>query len=105
MTEIKDRRSLLRIKIKSLAAEARIIRREELRTKGPLREEMYQHRTQDVRLEARATQLAYGLLRGRTEQQLEPRRRPMTDAEVQVLSVKVAAMLKRYGPPGAVSRA
>lgn len=103
MTEVKDKRSLLRIKIKSLAAEARIIRREELRTKGSLREEMYRHRTHDVRLEARATQLAYGLIRGRTEQQLEPHRRPMTDVEVKQLAAKVAGMLKKYGPPSVIA--
>lgn len=77
----------LRVKIKSLAEEARIIRREERgcgdsrsrcrdqeraarieQTRCSLRE----HRTGVVRLESRYSQLAYALLRGRTFRETEP---------------------------------
>lgn len=56
----------LRVKVKSLAAEARIIRREERRARcGRTRESLYLHRIRDVRGEARAALLAYAFLRGR----------------------------------------
>ena len=48
----------LRIKVKSLAAEAGIIRTEEKKFVGSDRESLYYHRILDVRNEARATQLA-----------------------------------------------
>lgn len=59
----------LRVKIKSLAAEAKIIRREEVKFKpqvseNGIYESLHNHRTYDVRNEARSAQLAYGLLRG-----------------------------------------
>jgi hypothetical protein len=94
-----DRRELLRVKVKSLAAEARIIRREEKRARGVIREELRWHRVTDLRIEARLSFLAYGLIRGRTLEQLEPRtrvenalRKPQWD--------RIAAMLKKFGPPG-----
>lgn len=61
------RLKFLKVKIKSLAEEARIIRKEELRARGydELREQLYLHRIHDVRDESRATQLAYAYLRGR----------------------------------------
>lgn len=67
----------LRVKIKSLAAEARIIRREESRWPHGRRElggiwsQLNSHRRFDVRKEARSAQLAYGLLRGRLYTVLE----------------------------------
>lgn len=65
----------LKIKIKSLAAEAKIIRHAELKLKRlqklDSREKVYLHRVNIVRPEARAAQLAYGFLRGRTYEQLE----------------------------------
>lgn len=68
-----------KINVKSLAAEARIIRLEELRTSGEseIRRQMYLHRVGHVRGEARAAQLAYGFLRGRQRQQLEQSRKPL----------------------------
>lgn len=102
-TTIIDRRELLRVKLKSLAAESKIIRKEELRTWGPIREELYKHRTHDVRLEARATHIAYGLLRGKTRDEIEPRRyvgRPqyLIDQMEKYLMARVDAMIKKYGP-------
>lgn len=66
-------RVYLKIKIKSLAAEARIIRQETKKYPGdsPTRLSLYQHRTQDVRQESRSACLAYGFLRGRTYAQME----------------------------------
>lgn len=60
-----------KVNVKSLAAEARIIRQEELRTSGEVRRQMYLHRVGHVRGEARAAQLAYGFLRGRLRSRLE----------------------------------
>ncbi len=55
----------LKVKIKSLAEESRIIRQEERKSETALRNRLYQHRTWDVRREARASLLAYGYLRGK----------------------------------------
>jgi hypothetical protein len=87
-----DRREMLRIKLKSLAEEARIIRREERKTTGYLREALYLHRINDVRRAARDAHIAYGLIKGRTIEQMEPSRKsePNWDA--------VEKMLKKYGP-------
>lgn len=61
----------LKVKIKSLAAEARIIRLEESRSKGFQRQSLYIHRVCDVRKEARWSQLAYAFLRGRDYSRVE----------------------------------
>lgn len=68
---ILDRREMLRVKVKCLAAEARMIRREEARSNGLIREELYVHRTREVRREARSAHLAYGFIRGRRLEQME----------------------------------
>jgi hypothetical protein len=77
--------SHLRVKIKSLAAEAHIIRHEERRAlathrrRGDLtkpceeHERLHEHRTGIVRRVARESLLAYGFLRGRTYRQMEAR--------------------------------
>jgi hypothetical protein len=91
-TTIIDRREMLRVKLKSLAAEARIIRHEELRSKGTIRTELHRHRIDVVRTVARETHIAYGLIRGRTMNQMEPTRKSEPDWDA------VAKMLKRYGP-------
>ncbi len=57
--ELLDRREMLKVKVKSLAEEARIIRREERRVLGLLRDELSWHRRQDVRSAART--LVHGL--------------------------------------------
>lgn len=90
-----DRREMLRVKAKSLAEEARIIRREEKRARpGLLREELHRHRVMDVRSEARATYLAYGLIRGTALEKIERPKEPRTD----VLWKRVKAMVRSYGP-------
>lgn len=89
---ILDRREMLRIKLKSLMEEARIIRREESKTNGPLREELTIHRREVVRDEARHTHLAYGFIRGLTFDQMERTQRSLPDWN------RVRAMTKKYGP-------
>lgn len=93
-----DRREMLVIKAKSLAAEARFIRQRELKcrpSQDQLRTELYFHRTRDVRHEARHTYLALGLIKGRTIEQMEPHRLPTTAAPDMA---KINAMVKKYGP-------
>ncbi len=62
--ETPDGRIFLKVKIKSLAEEARIIRKAE--KKGVRRESLRFHRISVVRDEARHSQLAYAFVRGRT---------------------------------------
>lgn len=72
---MKNRVKMLKVKIKSLAAEARIIRLEELRAVGgsQLQQELYLHRIRDVRGEQRSSLLAYAFLRGKTRASCEPK--------------------------------
>lgn len=63
---MKSRIKQLKVKVKSLAAEARIIRREENRAASPqLKLELKEHRRGSVRNTTRQALLAYGFLRGR----------------------------------------
>lgn len=89
-----DRRELLKIKLKSLSDEARIIRFEEQRTRQPLRDEMSWHRRQDVRLASRTTHLAYGLIKGKALDSIEKPKEPRS----QELWKAVKQMIQRYGP-------
>jgi hypothetical protein len=95
-TTIVDRREALRVKLKSLAAEALIIRHEERRTFGSLRESLYRHRMDVVRHEARHSHLAYGFIRGMKYEQMEATCDRSPDWE------RVRQMLKKYGPKGMV---
>ncbi len=62
----------LKVKIKSLAAEAVIIRSEESKTKDPYaRSLLREHRITVVRDEQRYSLLAYGYLRGKTLAEVE----------------------------------
>lgn len=90
-----DRREMLRVKAKSLAEEARIIRREEKRSRGTLREQLHLHRVQEVRREARDTYIAYGLIKGRTYDQIESPRKGNP-----ARWSRVHSMYQRYGPVG-----
>lgn len=90
--KVLDRREMLRVKIKSLAEEARIIRREEQRNWGTLRDELYLHRVGVVRRESRAAHLAYGFIRGRTYAQMESKCVTPPDWD------KVRKLCKKYGP-------
>lgn len=66
-----DRRTHLKVKIKSLAAEAKIIRAEE-RKGGVMVNSLHFHRVCDVRREARHSQLAYAFIRGVPYKVVEP---------------------------------
>lgn len=90
---IVDRREFLRIKVASLVAETKIIRKAERKTNGVLRDEMRNHRALVVRRESRHAGLALGLIRGRTLEQMEPNRRKDNEPDHK----KIEAMLKRYG--------
>lgn len=70
---MKDKRYALKVKIKSLAAEAKIIRFEERkRPRGSYeRMDLAEHRRGIVRTAARETLLAYGFLRGRSYESME----------------------------------
>lgn len=63
---MKNRIPMLRVKIKSLADEARAIRTEERRATSDslLQGELHAHRVNDVRREQRLSLLAYAFLRG-----------------------------------------
>lgn len=82
----------MKVKIKSLAEEARIIRREE---KDPrnirLRSSLRGHRTWKIRRESRAALLAYGFLRGSSYNEMEsnPHNPPNWD--------RVRRLVKKYG--------
>lgn len=94
---IRDRRAMLRVKVNSLAAEARIIRREERRTRNlNLREELYRHRTRDVRSHARSASLALGFVRGRQYHEMEPTATSEPDWP------EIKRLLAKYGPAGHV---
>lgn len=89
---IRDRRRELRVKIKSLAEEARIIRREEQRCRDSLSRtvghddqraalaqsyvSLRSHRVLDVRRESRYSLLAYAMIRGRSYRSQEAKADP-----------------------------
>jgi hypothetical protein len=90
----------LKVKIKSLAAEQGIIRlekRKALQCKKvdvDLVNALQAHRVLAVRPEARASLLAYGLLRGQTRDQIEPRAKSEPNVK------RVNDMIRKYGLPG-----
>jgi hypothetical protein len=87
-----DERMYLKVKIKSLAAEARIIRKETKRAKrASIRDGLALHRKGPVRFEARHTHLAYGFLRGLEYRQMEQKAHTPPDWD------KVRRMIERYG--------
>lgn len=94
---IVDRREMLKVKVKSLALEAQIIRKEERRTHGELRAELHTHRVDVVRSEARHSCVAYGLIKGRRYEQMEVKPAKPIDW------ARVNKMLRRYGPAGMVA--
>lgn len=65
-----DGRVFLKIKIKSLAGEASIIKKEEKKRRR-FRNRLYEHRINVVRKECRHAHLAYGFLRERNYKQIE----------------------------------
>lgn len=92
--KLHDRREMLRVKIKSLAEEARIIRAEEKRTRGSLRDELHLHRVGIVRSAARSSHLAYGLIRGKPYERMEAKTCEGNAPDW----TEVGRLCKKYGP-------
>lgn len=74
----------LAVKFLSLAAEARIIKKLEQnrRRNKNLRNDLYLHRTREVRSEARSTHLARGFLKGHNYGEMEMPLRPRDEGHV-----------------------
>lgn len=85
-----DHRTYLKVKIKSLAAEAQIIRKEE-RKNPKLREGLSEHRKGVVRRASRETLLAYGFLRGKKYEEIEKTSRTQPNWS------NVGKMVLKYG--------
>ena len=112
-------KAFLKIKIKSLAEEAKIIRLEERKYKKSIRynrdnqlppskikpwiaASLHSHRTYDVRKEARAAQLAYGFLRNKSLKSIEPHMVQKTSLgyeryDITLLWKRVDALVVKYG--------
>ena len=87
----------LKVKLKSLAEEAKIIRKEESKAYGDLLYSLKAHRKHEVRFEARATQIAYAFLRGKPYRQVEPHT-PYTSGYYSTqLWARVKKMIEKYG--------
>jgi len=90
---MRDRRIQLKVKIKYLAEEARIIRLEERRAASrQLHEDLYRHRIDVVRYEARHCLLAYAFLRGKEYAEVEASAHDWPNFE------KVDRIARRFGP-------
>lgn len=87
-----SRTTHLKIKIKTLASEAKHIRREANRTGGRERQELTAHRTGPVRSAARHNQLAYAYLRGIPYRAVELR------TEIPPNWAQVETLARRFGP-------
>lgn len=89
-----DQRIYLKIKLKSLAAEAKIIRAEEKKYQDQsTKQGLYLHRVLNVRNESRATFIAYGYLRGRKYSQIEPHcRTKLSPANID----RIKSLVKKY---------
>lgn len=99
----------LRVKIKSLAEEAKMIRLEEHRQKAYRKRKglsrptpefwsLREHRTIDVRNEARASLLAYAYLRGMAYHRCE---HPKSKLDPNIL-VRASKLAEKYGPRGQI---
>lgn len=88
---MRDGRSFLRVKVKSLAAEARIIRHETARASKDIRSDLSHHRRTVVRTAARNTLIAYAFVRGQAYRDVEPK------ADTQPNWKEVERMVKQYG--------
>jgi hypothetical protein len=86
----------IKVKILSLAAEAKIIRKQEQKARKhgnrSLRVGLADHRRGIVRREARHAQLAYGFLRGRAYKQMEAKCHPGCGPDF----AKVKSSIERY---------
>ena len=85
----------LKVKVKSLAAEAIIIRQEERKSSGTRRNSLAEHRKGTVRWHSRINLLAYGLLRGVPYKVMEQKVK-MPIAMIHVFG-EVNRIAKRFG--------
>lgn len=90
-----DRRTYLKVKLKSLAAEAKIIRAEEKKAKKYKNQELLSglewHRKDVVRSAARHTLLAYAFIRGVPYKKVEAKCEKAPDLK------RIMSMVQRYG--------
>jgi hypothetical protein len=95
---MKNRVKMLKVKVKSLAAEARIIRLEERRAVAGswLHRELYLHRIHDLRDEQRSSLLAYAFLRGKARAACEPKTDPHNPPDY----ARVLKLAGKFGPVG-----
>ena len=93
---VTDDRRLLKIKIKHLAEEAKIIRTEEQKVHGMAKWKLQHHRKTTVRDAARRTQFAYAIIRGKT---LESTAGGYALHWLQGDDLPVLKMVKKYGSP------
>lgn len=87
-----DRREMLRVKVKSLAAEASIIRHAEGKTKGVIREELHLHRVKDLAQHARTAHIALALLKGHPYEKIENKAYTAPDW------TGIERLVAKYGP-------
>lgn len=91
-----DQRTYLKVKLKSLAAEAKIIRAEEKKAKKYKNQELLSglelHRKDVVRSAARHTLLAYAFIRGVPYKKVEAKCAKAPDLK------RIMAMVQKYGP-------
>lgn len=91
---MEERTIHLKVKVMSLAAEARIIRQQAKKAKGMVKWRLNEHRTDVVRVHARHNGLAYGILRGVPYSAMEKKCDKKPDFD------KVAAIARRFGSTG-----
>jgi hypothetical protein len=100
-------KTYLKVKIKSLAAEASIIRHEEKKWKdrtkpgnkhepSPIYFGLHEHRVYAVRREARVALLAYGFIRGREYRSIEAKNKHGRELPQ---TARIAELVTRYGRP------
>lgn len=87
-----NKKLALKIKVKHLAEEARIIRKEEQKNRGDTRDWLYLHRINGVRPECRASHIAYAFTKGTALEKIEryPSQIPFT------VWTRVTKMVKLY---------
>lgn len=95
---MEERTIHLKVKVLSLAAEARIIRRQAKRAKGMVKWRLNQHRTEVVRDHSRHNLLAYGILRGVPYRKMEQKCSEKPDFD------RVSSIAKRFGASDAQVR-
>jgi hypothetical protein len=96
--EINDDRHLLKVKVKHLAAEALIIRKEESLHHGTKKWGLQHHRKTILRTAARRAQLAYAIIRNKTRESTVPKYGSKLASIEQFLDeAAVSKMVKKYG--------